>query len=117
MGNEDPYTSLRRVARRRSQRGFFTFAQALAAGVSRSQLARWCRRGVVERVEPRVYRFTVGAAPTAEDRLAARLLSTGGMACGVSAAALYDLVAAPAQPQTLAARGNHVTAHSTRELR
>lgn len=104
------------MARRRSQRGFFTFEQALDAGLTSSQLSRWQQRGVIERAEPRVYRFVVGAAPTAEDRLAAKLLSTGGLACGLSAAALYDAAAAPVHPQTLVARGSHVAAHSTREL-
>jgi very-short-patch-repair endonuclease len=119
MASDDPYERLRRVARRRGQRGSFTNRQATDAGLTASQLYRLVRRGIVERLAPRVYRFTVGRAPDWKDRLAAELLSTGGVACGLSAAALYGLSDPPARPQVLVVHGARRKAagrHSTREL-
>lgn len=115
----DPYPELQRVARRRGQRGHFTSGQAQTAGMTRAQLSRLVSRGLVVRVAPRVYRFRVVAAPTWKDALAVELLSTGGRACGLSAAALYGLADPPSAPCVLVARGNqgsNPTRHSTRDL-
>jgi hypothetical protein len=77
------------------------------------------KRGAVVREAPRVYRFTVGAALTWRDRLAVELLSTGGIACGLSASALYGLVDPPAEPAVLVARDSRAAVrgrHTTRDL-
>ncbi|MDQ1466813.1 MAG: hypothetical protein QOH10_1228, partial [Actinomycetota bacterium] len=82
-------------------------------------LHRLVQRGAVVREAPRVYRFTVGAAPSWKDRLAVELLSTGGVACGLSAAALYGLADPPAKPEVLVARGSRAAVpgrHTTRDL-
>ncbi len=115
----DPFARLRRLARRSSQRGCFTSAQASEAGLSRVQLHRLVQRGIVVREAPSVYRFTVGAAPSWKDRLAVELLSTGGVACGLTAAALYGLVDPPDRPQVLVPRSSRNALpgrHTTREL-
>jgi hypothetical protein len=115
----DPFAQLRKVARRSGQRGFFTSAQAGRASVSRVQLHRMVQRGTVVCWAPRVYRFAVGPALTWKDRLAIELLSTGGMACGLSAAALYDLADPPSDPQVLVPRGSRQAVpgrHTTRDL-
>jgi Transcriptional regulator, AbiEi antitoxin len=117
--SSDPFIELRRVARRVSQRGCFTSAQANTAGLSPAQLRRLAQRGIVLRAAPRVYRFAVGPAPTWKDRLAAELLSTNGIACGLSAPALYGLVDPPPEPQVLVARGSRSAVpgrHTTRDL-
>lgn len=117
MPSPDAYARLRRVARRRGQRGHFTSAQAQAAGISRRELNRLVAHGLVGRVAPRVYRFSVAAAPTWKDQLAAELLSTGGRACGLSSAALCGLADPPAHPSVMVVRGGHGSRrHSTREL-
>jgi hypothetical protein len=113
------YAALRRITRRRSQRGHFTAAQAYSVGISRQRLNRWLQQGVVVRVASRVYRFTVGSAPTWQERLAAELLATGGVACGLSATALYGLTASPLEPAVLVTRGSRDVRpgrHTTREL-
>jgi very-short-patch-repair endonuclease len=115
----DPFARLRRLARRSGQRGCFTSAQANEAGLSPGQLHRLVKRGAVVRCAPRVYRFTVAAAPTWKDRLAVELLSTGGVASGLSAAALYGLAEPPAAPQVIVPRGSRDAVpgrHTTREL-
>jgi hypothetical protein len=115
----DPFTHLRKVARRSGQRGFFTSAQANAASVSHVQLHRLVRRGTVVCCAPRVYRFAVGPALTWKDRLAIELLSTGGIACGLSAAALYGLADPPSRPQVLVPRGSRQAVpgrHTSRDL-
>jgi hypothetical protein len=115
----DSYSELRRIARRRGQRGYFTTAQAEAAGMARMELTRLVSRGLLERAAPGVFRFRIAAVATWKDRLAAELLSTGGIACGLSAAALYELVAPPPYPSVLVPRGlrtNSIGRHSTRDL-
>jgi very-short-patch-repair endonuclease len=82
-------------------------------------LKRLVESGTVTREAPRVYRFTVGAAPDWKDRLAVELLSTGGMACGLTATALYDLAEPPPAPQVLMPRGSRVGTrglHTTRDI-
>ena len=47
------------------------------------------------------------------------ILRTGGIACGLSACALYGLADPPAEPQVLVARGSRSAVpgrHTTREL-
>lgn len=119
MATDDPYTRLRRLARRSSQRGCFTSAQAQAAGLSPVQLHRLVQRGTVVREAPRVYRFTVGAAPDWKARLAVELLSTGGISCGLTAPALYQLAEPPATFDLLLPRGIRAAKpgrHTTRDL-
>jgi hypothetical protein len=115
----DSFAQLRRLARRCGQRGCFTSAQANEAGLSPLQLHRLVKRGAVVRAAPRVYRFTVSAAPTWKDRLAVELLSTGGVASGLSAAALYGVTDPPSTPQVLVPRGSRNAVpgrHTTRDL-
>ena len=117
--NRDPYSELHKVARRRGQRGYFTSVQAQAAGMSRMQLSRLVKRGLVIRAAPSVYHFRIAAAADWKDRLAIELLATGGVACGLSAAALHGLVEPPARPRVLVPRGSRQVAqgrHTTREL-
>jgi hypothetical protein len=104
----DPYRKLQQVARRRSHRGHFTSADAQMAGVSRMHLSRLVSEGLVTHIAPRVYRFRIAAAPSWKDRLAAELLSTGGIACGLSATALYDLADSPPSPCVLVERGSRI---------
>jgi hypothetical protein len=116
---DDSYSRLRRIARRAGQRGCFTSAQAQAAGLSRKKLWRLTQRGAVIREAQGVYRFAVAAAPTWRDRLAVELLATGGIASGVSAAALYGLADPPGQPCVIVPRGSRNAVpgrHTTREL-
>jgi very-short-patch-repair endonuclease len=83
------------------------------------ELTRLVRRGLVERAAPGVYRFRIAAGANWKDRLAAELLSTGGVASGLSAPALYDLIGPPPRPSVLVARGLRTSArghHSTRDL-
>jgi hypothetical protein len=117
--NPDRYSELRRVARRRSQRGCFTSAQAQAAGLTHRELIRLLDRFIVVREAPRVYRFAVTSARSWKDKLAAELLRTGGVACGLSAAALYGLADPPPAPCVLVPRGSRSAVpgrHTTREL-
>lgn len=119
VAKDDSYARLRRVARRRGNRGSFTSAQAQAAGLSRKKLWRLTQRGMVMREAQGVYRFAVAGAPTWQDRLAVELLSTGGLACGLSAAALYGLADPPVEPTVLVPRGSRSAVrgrHTTREL-
>jgi hypothetical protein len=115
----DTFGELHRVARRRGQRGHFTTVQAEAAGISRTRLSHLVKRGLVVRVATGVYRFRVAANTTWRDRLAVELLSTGGMASGLSASALYGLAEPPTRPCVMLARGNRAarhTRHTTRDL-
>ena len=112
------YAELSKIARRGGQRGCFTSVQAEAAGMSRTRLARLVEQGALERAAVGVYRFRVANRPTWKDKLAAELLSTGGVACGLSAAALYDLADPPSIPCVLVGRSGRAKSgrHTTREL-
>jgi hypothetical protein len=115
----ETYSELHRFARRRSQRGYFTSAQAEASGMSRTQLSRLVERGLIERSASGVYRFRIAAVTSWKDRLAAELLSTGGVACGLSAAALYELADPPSRPTVIVRRSGGSVAtgrHTTRDL-
>lgn len=119
MADNDVMAGLQQVARRRGQRGYFTSAQAQAEGMSRMQLKRLVERGLAVRVAPRVYRFRVTAATGWKDQLAIELLATGGIACGLSAAALYELADPPERPCVLVERGRRTAVdgrHTSREL-
>ena len=96
----------------------FRGAAAVAAGVSRKQLAHLRATGVVERVLPDTYRFTAVARSPAQDLRAA--LAWGGpdaAAAGRSAAALYELdgIAAPVPeivvPRATRTRSDAVVVH------
>jgi hypothetical protein len=119
VANDDALARLQRLAKRRGQRGYFTSAQAQAAGMSRSRLSRLVERGLVLRVARRVYRFRVAAATDWKDELAIELLATGGSASGLSAAALYGLADPPARPSVLVERGSRTAIngrHTSRDL-
>jgi len=117
MPKPEAYQELRKIARRRSQRGYFTAAQAEACGLSRTALCRLVERGLVVRVAPGVYRFAVTAAPDWRDLLAAELLSSRGLACELTSLGLFELVKPPMKPAVLVARGGHGRGrHSTRDL-
>ena len=116
---DNAYARLRRVACRAGQRGCFSSAQAQSAGLSRRRLWRLTDQGVVTREARGVDRFAVAAAPTWRDRLAVELLATGGIACGLSAAALYGIADPPATPSVLVPRGSRSAVpgrYTTREL-
>jgi very-short-patch-repair endonuclease len=116
---DNRYAELQRIARRKSQRGYFTNAQALTAGVSSSHLTRLVQRNLVVRCAPRVYRFRVAGPESWKDRLAVKLLTSRGVASGLSSIALYDLCSPPPQPTVIVARsGGRVAAgrHTTRNL-
>ncbi|HEY1741428.1 MAG TPA: type IV toxin-antitoxin system AbiEi family antitoxin domain-containing protein, partial [Acidimicrobiia bacterium] len=117
--NTPDLARLRRIARRTSQRGHFTVAQAARCGISRYQLVDWTATGVLTRTSRGIYRFTVGAPQTWHDELAGELLATRGIACGLSAPALYGLISPPPTHDVLARRGStHATnpRHTTRTL-
>ncbi|MDQ1467918.1 MAG: hypothetical protein QOH10_2333 [Actinomycetota bacterium] len=119
MANDDALARLQRLAKRRGQRGYFTSAQAQAAGMSRTRLSRLVERGLILRVARRVYRFRVAAATDWKDELAIELLATGGSAAGLSAAALYDLADPPTIPSVLVERGSRTAIngrHTSRDL-
>ena len=115
----DSYAELRRVARRRSQRGCFTSAQAQAAGITHRELTRLVARGIVTREAPRVYRLGVPSVRSWKDPLAVELLRAGGRASGLSSAALYELADPPSEPSVIVPRGSRSAVpgrHTTREL-
>jgi very-short-patch-repair endonuclease len=107
------------VAARR-QHGLFTYHQALAAGISHDAVARHVRSGRWQELEPAVFRALPAGRPTFEQRLMALVLSTGGVAYGRSAVALYGLLDPPRRPEVLVVRAgrNRVRSglHSTRAL-
>lgn len=76
MGSRDERTlpAIRSVARR--QWGVVHRDQILAAGASASTLSRWCRRGFLEQLLPRVYAFEAGGEEP-ERRIAAAVLFGG----------------------------------------
>jgi very-short-patch-repair endonuclease len=79
---------LARLAAR--QRGLFTSEHARRTGLDRSALHRRMRNGVVERVEPRIWRFT--AVPvTWEQRVLASCWAESGDASHRTAGALWTL--------------------------
>jgi hypothetical protein len=115
----DGYSQLQRIARRRGQRGYFTIAQAQTAGLSRMEVSRQLKRGLIVRAAPRVYRFRVAAATSWKDHLAVELLSTRGLASGLSATAMFGLTDAPSKPSVLVERGRRTATngrHTSREL-
>ena len=96
MASDAALARLQRVARRRGQRGYFTSAQAQAAGMSRTRLSRLVERDLIVRVARRVYRFRVASETDWKDRLVIELLSHGGRASGLSSAASTPRRTAPA---------------------
>jgi hypothetical protein len=100
------YAALRRIARRRAQRGCFTSAQAVAAGITYRELSRLVARGIVTREAPRVYRLGATSDRSWQDALAVELLRTGGRASGLSSAALYGWADPPPEPSVLVPRGS-----------
>ncbi|MBI2168889.1 MAG: type IV toxin-antitoxin system AbiEi family antitoxin domain-containing protein [Actinobacteria bacterium] len=94
----------RLIRHSRRQHGLFTLAQALAAGFTYPTIRRRLATGVWEQVEPKVYR--VAGAPLGwRQRLLALVLTTGGVASGAAAAALYGLVPEGALEVSVAREG------------
>jgi very-short-patch-repair endonuclease len=84
-------SAMAKVMRRaRAQHGIVTYEQAVQYGLSTSALDRALRSGRVERVAPRVYRVA-GAPETWEQRLAAAVLTTGGVVSHRAAARIWQL--------------------------
>lgn len=84
-------TALRRIAAiATGQRGAFTRAQAVDAGLSDRQLRRRVQSGVLDQLGPNSFRFT-GAPLSLMDELSHVLLDIGepAYACGPTAAALH----------------------------
>jgi hypothetical protein len=96
---------------RRRQRGLFTLAQALDAGYTRPAVRRRLHDRVWREVDTRVYRVVNGVPDDSHQMLLARVMATGGVACGESAAALFGLIPFPATPQILAARSMRTRTH------
>lgn len=113
------YAALRAIARRRGQRGYFTTRQAIECDFTPRDLRRLVERNVITREARAVYRFTVSSLPTWKDLLAAELLATGGTACALTSAALYNAADPPPRPRVLVPRGSRNAVpgrHTTREL-
>lgn len=110
----------RLVSHARHQLGVFTRAQAAQSGFPRQTIRRRLRSGVWEEIDARVYRAAAAAPPDAWQRLMARTLATGGVACGLSAGALYGLLPFPKDPRVMVRRGARSSAGpgvcTTREL-
>ena len=107
-------------AHRRRQHGVFNLAQALASGYSRDSVRRRLISEVWEEVVPRVYAVATGVEPTPKQVLMALTLATGGVASGLSAAALHGLVPFPATPRVTVCRSRrsirYAGTRSTRDL-
>lgn len=102
------------------QLGLFTRSQALAAGVPEREIDRMVARRHWHEQAPFVYRASIAAAPTFEQRLMALALSVGGVAYGRSATALYGLSRHPQALEVLVERAARNRSrdgiHSTRSL-
>jgi hypothetical protein len=104
---------------RRRQHGVFTLAQAMAARYSRPAIRRRLVDQTWIEVAPRVYAIATGTPPSFVQCLHALVLSTGGVACGESAAWLHGLGPEPATPTVLVHRRRRRAAgspHSTDAL-
>jgi very-short-patch-repair endonuclease len=99
------------AARARRQHGLFTLEQALTLGFTRSYVRRRLRERMWHEVEPRVYRAKPTAPMTWLQELMARVLATGGVASGRSAAALFGLLPQPRVVEVLVARGARSARH------
>ena len=105
---------------RRRQHGVFTLAQALEAKYTRPSVRRRVADATWLELEPRAYLVAGGVEPTAKQCLIALTLSTGGVASGRSAAALFGLMDFPAIPEVTVVRGRRSArragVRSSREL-
>jgi hypothetical protein len=106
-----------------TQFGLFIRADALGASVSSDQVRRLARRGIVERLSPRVFRFAASARSWHQDVMAACL--DGGPECVAShrtAAALHRFdgfspgVIEVLLPMHVRHRRKNVVVHHTRDL-
>jgi hypothetical protein len=100
---------LARVARR--QLSLFTLEQVLACGITRSGAARERAAGHWTEIEPHVYRHAAAGPISWQQRTMARVLATGGVACGRSAAALFGLLDAPGVPEVVVERSHRSLRH------
>jgi very-short-patch-repair endonuclease len=102
------------------QHGSWTLGQALDCGFSRPAVRRRLASGRWQEIDTRVYR--VGLPPRPDDRQAlhARVLASGGVAFGRSAAALYRWMTFPPSPEVTleraARRNSHRGVHVTDSL-
>jgi hypothetical protein len=104
MGRATNGSHSRLAALARRQHGLFTLEQALGLGFTRPYVRRRLSEGIWHEVDLRVYRSRPTAPMTWQQRLAARVLATGGVATARSAAALYGLMPAPSTPEVLVVR-------------
>lgn len=106
----DKSGSLREIARIAArQHGAVSIGQLLAAGVSRSTVARWVQMGILHRVHRGVYRVGHCAPSTEADYMAAVLACSPGAALsGHAAAWLFGLVHRPAPPEVSTTKNRRV---------
>jgi very-short-patch-repair endonuclease len=84
-----------------------TQKQLREAGYTAAEIRGMRRRGDLREVEPTVFRsHLVGDSDWKADT-AARTLAYNSHACGLSAAALFDVVAPPSEPDTVTHRGRN----------
>jgi hypothetical protein len=117
MGAErsDSLRKLAAVARR--QHGLFTYRQVLDRGISKASAYRQRQARLWLEVEPLVYRNAASEPLTWQQRTLALVLSTGGIASGRSAAALYGLVDPPRAPEVIVRRELRSCRHRRPDVR
>ena len=82
--------------------------EARACGFTRPAIRRRIVGGTWEEVAPRVYRIVAALPIDWRQLLLALTLASGGLAAGESAAALYDLLSAPARHEIVLHRRPYV---------
>lgn len=98
------YRQLRAIRRVASgQHNVMSRPQLLGLGVASTTITEKVKRGEWERLAPGIYDVVCGPPPPHRDLMAA-VLRTGGVAYAASAAALWDLVPVPAQPEIAVGR-------------
>lgn len=106
--------------RARRQQALWTLRQALECGFTRPAVRRRLERGRWEEVATRVYRATQAIPPDDRQLLRARVLESGGVASGASAAALYGWLPFPDVPEVTvlrtARRNSHRSVRITNSL-
>jgi hypothetical protein len=99
------------AGRARRQHGLFTLEQVLELGFTRPYVRRRLDEGAWQEVDGKVYRSRPTAPMTWQQQLMARVLTTGGIASGRSAAALYGLLPPPKTAEVLVARSARSARH------
>ncbi|MCU1398076.1 MAG: hypothetical protein JWN62_1185, partial [Acidimicrobiales bacterium] len=91
-----------------SRHGTFTLSQAAAHGISRNDLVRMERDGVVQRIQPSIWRFTASPATWRQLTYAATLSAHVVASC-FSAAALHGLDGLSMPPERPEILGHHAS--------